>query len=75
MQFDIMHFEALGSESQHLEEATKEAQAKGLLPKDLKYEITPDDLQTYLKKHPDTVLPDIITTKTHSVLPPEYLKG
>ena len=46
MQFDIMHFEALGSESQHLEEATKEAQAKGLLPKDLKYEITPDDLQT-----------------------------
>ena len=75
MQFDIMHFEALGSESQHLEEATKEAQAKGLLPNDLKYEITPDDLQTYLKKHPDTVLPDIITTKTHSVLPPEYLKG
>ena len=42
MQFDIMHFEALGAESQHLEEATKEAQAKGLLPKDLKYEITPD---------------------------------
>ena len=34
MQFDIMHFEALGAESQHLEEATKEAQAKGLLPKD-----------------------------------------
>jgi D-lactate dehydrogenase len=73
--YDIMHFEALGAEAEHLEEATKEAQAKGLLPKDLKYVITPDDLQTYLKAHPDTVLPDIITTKTHSVLPPEYLKG
>ena len=71
--YDIMHFEALGAEAEHLEEATKAAQAKGLLPKDLKYVITPDDLQTYLAKNPGTVLPDIITTKTHSVLPKDYL--
>ena len=73
--YDIMHFEALGAESEHLNEATKEAQGKGLLPKDLKYLITPDDLQTYLKDHPDTILPDIITTKTHSILPEKFLKG
>ncbi|MDR3259077.1 MAG: hypothetical protein LBT51_05595 [Fusobacteriaceae bacterium] len=75
MQYDIIHFEALGAESQHLAEETKKAQEKELLPKELRYEITPDDLQTYMIKNPDIILPDILTTKTHSILPVEYLKG
>lgn len=73
--YDVMHFEALGAESEHLDEETKNAQREGKLPKDLKYFITPDNLQDYLKKNPETVLPDIITTKTHSVLPADYLTG
>ena len=75
MQYDVMHFEALGAESDHLKELTEKAQKEGRLPKDLQYLITPDDLQTYMKKHPELQLPDIITTKTHSILPSEYLKG
>ncbi|MDR1834318.1 MAG: hydroxyacid dehydrogenase [Fusobacteriaceae bacterium] len=74
-QYDIIHFEALGAEAGHLEEETKKALAKGLLPGDLTYLIVPEDLQTCLKARPDLVLPDIITTKTHSVLPEDYLKG
>lgn len=73
--YDVMHFEALGAELEHLKEATEKAQKEGRLPKDLKYLITPDDLQTYSKKNPEVQLPNIITTKTHSILPPEYLKG
>ena len=75
MKYDVIHFEALGEEALHLEESTKEAQSKGLLPNELKYVITPLNLQEYMAQNPDTVLPDIITTKTHSRLPDEYLKG
>jgi len=75
MQYDVMHFEALGAEAEHLKESTEMAQKEGRLPKDLKYVITPDDLQTYIKKNPEVQLPNIITTKTHSILPAEYLKG
>lgn len=73
--YDIIHFEALGKEADHLDEETKKAQAEGLLPKEYSYVITPLNLQEYMKQNPETVLPDIITTKTHSKLPEEYLKG
>lgn len=75
MKYDVIHFEALGEESSHLELSTKEAQKNGLLPNELNYVITPLNLQEYMAQNPDTVLPDIITTKTHSHLPEEYLKG
>lgn len=75
MKYDIIHFEALGKEADHLDEETKKAQAEGLLPKEYNYVITPLNLQEYLEQNPDTVLPDIITTKTHSKLPDEYLAG
>lgn len=75
MKYDIIHFEALGEEAIHLEEETKAAQEQGLLPENLKYLIVPENLQMYLEKNPDLELPDIITTKTHSRLPKEYLDG
>jgi len=75
MNYDILHFEALGKEADHLKEETEKAQAEGLLPKDLNYVITPLNLQEYMEKNPDTVLPDIVTTKTHSKLPEEWLSG
>lgn len=75
MNYDILHFEALGKEADHLKEETEKAQAKGLLPKDYNYVITPLNLQEYMEQNPDTVLPDIVTTKTHSKLPAEWLKG
>lgn len=75
MKYDVMHFEALGNEYVHLEEETKKAQNDGLLPKEYSCCITPLNLQEYLKENPDTVLPDIITTKTHSVIPQKYLEG
>ena len=75
MNYDILHFEALGKEADHLKEETEKAQAEGLLPKDLNYVITPLNLQEYMEKNPDTVLPDIVTTKTHSKLPENWLSG
>lgn len=74
-QYDIIHFEALGAEAEHLHSETARAQREGLLPPDLKYLVTQKNVQEYIKQHSDTVLPDIITTKTHSVLPEEYLSG
>lgn len=73
--YDIIHFEALGAEADHLEEETRAAQEKGLLPKDLKFLITPENLQNFLKANPDVQLPDIVTTKTHSILPEDYLNS
>lgn len=75
MKYDIINFEALGEEAIHLDEEIKKAQIEGRLPKDLKYLIVPENLQSYLEKNPDLQLPDIITTKTHSKLPEDYLKG
>lgn len=75
IEYDVIHFEALGEESKHLQEETEKAQKNNELPKDLKYLITPDNLQDFLQKHPEVVLPDIITTKTHSILPEDYLNG
>lgn len=71
--FDIMHFEALGAEADHLVEETQHAEEAGLLPAGLTYIVTPLNLQEYLRENPETILPDIITTKTHSVPPKDYL--
>lgn len=73
--YDIIHFEALGAEAKHLEEETKSAQEKGLLPKELKYLIIPENIQEFLEKNPEEELPDIISTKTHSIVPAGYLSG
>ena len=73
--FDLMNFEALGAEAGHIEEEIKKAQEAGLLPKDYRYLITEDNLQNYLASHPETVLPDVITVKTHSVPPEDYIKN
>lgn len=73
--YDIMHFEALGPEAEHLKEETVSAMERGELPGDHHYFITPSNVQDYLKDNPATRLPDIITTKTHSILPGTYLAG
>ena len=73
--YDIIHFEALGPEAQHLKEETLEAQREGKLPENLSYLITPSNVQDFLRENPKTVLPDIVTTKTHSILPEAYFKG
>jgi D-lactate dehydrogenase len=73
-QYDIIHFEALGPEAHHLEEETKNAQRLNMLPKDLNYLITASNLQDFLQENPEIVLPDIVTIKTHSVLPNSYLE-
>ena len=75
MNYDIIHFEALGKEAEHLKTETIKAQENNLLPKNLNYLITEKNLQTYLEEYPDTKLPNIITTKTHSILPLDYLIG
>ncbi|MCX5811702.1 MAG: hydroxyacid dehydrogenase [Proteobacteria bacterium] len=72
--YEIMHFEALGPEAVYLEEETLKAKELGEIPVDHTFFITPDNLQDFLKENPGTVLPDIITTKTHSVLPKSYLE-
>jgi D-lactate dehydrogenase len=73
--YDIIHFEALGEEAKHLEEETAQEQKKNNLPQDLEYLVTPDTVQDFMEKNPDAVLPDLITTKTHSRLPQDYLSG
>ena len=73
--YDIIHFEALGPEAQHLKEETSKAQREGKLPEDFTYLATPNNVQDFLKENPGTELPDIVTTKTHSVLPEAYFTG
>jgi D-lactate dehydrogenase len=73
--YDIIHFEALGPEAQHLREETLEAQREGKLPENFTYLITPANVQDFLKENPGTKLPAIVTTKTHSILPKTYLTG
>jgi D-lactate dehydrogenase len=74
-EYDIIHFEALGPEAEHLREEISKAVETGELPRDHQYLITPSNVQEFLAEHPETHLPPIITTKTHSVLPEFYLKG
>lgn len=73
--YDIMHFEALGPEAQHLVEETSKAQRNKQLPEDFAYLITPSNVQDFLIENPGTALPDIVTTKTHSILPETYFAG
>lgn len=75
MKYDIIHFEALGEEAKHLKSETLKAIENNFLPKDLKYLIVPETIQEFLGKNTDVVLPEIITIKTHSILPTEYLNG
>ncbi|HEY3275907.1 MAG TPA: NAD(P)-dependent oxidoreductase [Syntrophorhabdaceae bacterium] len=73
--YGIIHFEALGPEAEHLENETCKAMEEGLLPKGHTWFITPLNVQDYLRNNPGARLPEIITTKTHSLLPEEYLEG
>lgn len=73
--YDIIHFEALGEEARHLVDETKAAQECGLIPTDLRYLVTPQNLQEFLKQNPQEELPDIISIKTHSILPASYMSG
>ncbi|NCC36619.1 MAG: hypothetical protein EOM24_32095, partial [Chloroflexia bacterium] len=73
--YDLIHFEALGPEADHLREATLMAMQRGELPPTHTSLMTPRTVQDYLEKHPETRLPKLITIKTHSVLPASYLAG
>lgn len=73
--YDIIHFEALGPEAEHLKEEITKAQQNGELPKDHQYLITPSNVQEYIRENQTVVLPEIITTKTHSTFPEAYLAG
>ena len=73
--YDVIHFEALGAEARCLERETAKAIKRQALPSDHKCLITPASVQEYLKDQPCSVFPEIITTKTHSVLPTAYLVG
>ncbi|MFA5205273.1 MAG: NAD(P)-dependent oxidoreductase [Lentisphaeria bacterium] len=71
----VIHFEALGPEAGHLRQETARAIRRGELPQGHRCLITPDTVQRFLQENPDTVLPEIITTKTHSVIPDGYFSG
>lgn len=73
MAYDIMHFEALGEEAKHIEEVTEKLISEGKLPKGFTYLITPYTIQEYLAQERMEELPEIITTKTHSTLPDDYV--
>jgi len=73
--YDIIHFEALGPEATHLEEEISKAIEQNEIPSKHNYLITPDNVQTFLKNNPEITLPDIITTKTHSIIPENYVNG
>lgn len=75
MSFDIIHFEALGPEAQHLEEEISHAKVRGELPAGHSYLITPQTIQDFLQQAPDAALPDIISVKTHSIIPDDYFAG
>jgi D-lactate dehydrogenase len=72
---DIIHFEALGPEAQHLEEETNKAKQQGELPESHAYLITHETVQEFLARNNGVRLPDIITIKTHSLPPESYLTG
>jgi D-lactate dehydrogenase len=72
--YDIIHFEALGPEAEHLKEEISRAKERGELPGDHEYLITPSNVQEFLAERPELHLPPIITTKTHSILPEPYTR-
>jgi D-lactate dehydrogenase len=73
MEYDILFFEALGEENAHLTEEIEKAKARGTIPADLRYYVGTETLQEYLSANPDAPLPNILSTKTHSILPEEWL--
>ena len=74
MAYDILFFEALGEENGHLEEEIEAAKQAGTIPADLRYYIGTETLQEYLAVHPDEELPDILSSKTHSLFPESWLR-
>ncbi len=73
MKYDVIHFEALGSEAVHLKDEMNRAIKDKKLPDNFNYLVVTENLQTFLQKNRNIKLPDLITTKTHSVLPKYYL--
>ncbi|MBQ3866370.1 MAG: hydroxyacid dehydrogenase [Clostridia bacterium] len=73
MNYDILFFEALGEEKEHLIEELEKAKARGTIPADLNALVVPETLQAYRAAHPAAALPEILSTKTHSVLPEEWI--
>jgi len=73
--YDIIHFEALGPEAVHLESETRKAIDRKEIPEDHAFLITPENIQEFMRDNPSAALPHIITTKTHSVLPDQYIAG
>lgn len=73
--FDVIHFEALSGEDVKLDNAMREAISSGLIPADYKFHITGETVQVFLEKNPDYVLPNIISTKTHSQLPEDWINS
>ena len=71
--YDILFFEALGEENGHLAEEIERSKKSGNLPSDLRYYVGTETLQEYLSIHSETVLPDILSIKTHSVIPESWL--
>ncbi len=71
--YDIMHFEALGPEAQHLERETAQSVKAGALPKNHKYLITHLSLNEYINVNPGAELPGIISIKTHSKIPGGFI--
>ncbi len=73
MEYDILFFEALGEENAHLTEEIEKAKQRGTIPADFRYYVGTETLQEYLSANPDASLPHILSTKTHSILPEEWL--
>ena len=73
--YDILFFEALGEENAHLSEEIENAKSRGTLPADLRYYVGTETLQEYMAANPEAVLPDILSTKTHSILPENWLNS
>ncbi|MDY3901956.1 NAD(P)-dependent oxidoreductase [Peptoniphilus sp.] len=74
MKYDIIHFEALGKEADYLEIETNNLIKENILPRDFKSLITPLTVQEYLSEN-NIELPKIITIKTHSILPDNYINN
>lgn len=74
MEYDIIHFEALGKEAEYLKEETERLKKEKVLPEDFKTFITPLTVQEFLEEN-KIELPEIITTKTHSILPEKYINS
>jgi len=73
--YDVIHFEALGPEAQHLDDEISKAVQLGLLSEEHKCLIIPDTLQSYMQNNPNVILPRLISIKTHSIIPDDFLAG